>query len=144
MKGEPFGLQGEGPGAYVLHCDKGEWVPLMTAQEYVDIVQKKPVQIAPVPTRPTTTTTAVPAAPAITSMWMGGGPAEHLGEMTDRVIGTGFSGTTAVYVDGTSVWFEAVAGSESTALEIELPTATAGSVDIKVVTPHGTDTLVDS
>lgn len=55
--GEKFGLQGEGPNAYVLHCDKGEWVPLMTAQEYVDIVQKKPVQIKPLPTRPTTTTT---------------------------------------------------------------------------------------
>ena len=101
MKGEPFGLQGEGPGAYVLHCDKGEWVPLMTAQEYVDIVQKKPVQIAPVPTRPTTTTTITtipaPSAPTVTDANTGG-----TGGSTVTVTGTGFD--VRAFLDSEDRW----------------------------------------
>lgn len=90
--GEPFGLQGEGPGAYVLHCEKGEWVPLMTAQEYVDIVQKKPVQIAPLPTRPTTTTTTTTTTiPLAAPVVVDGGIETASSPWTGFAEGSGFS-----------------------------------------------------
>ena len=49
----PFGADSK----YVLVCENGKWKPIMTLDEYVRILQKKPVTIAPVPTEPPTTTT---------------------------------------------------------------------------------------
>ncbi|MCB1284345.1 MAG: IPT/TIG domain-containing protein [Microthrixaceae bacterium] len=52
--GDPWGTDGH----WVLYCDKGEWVPTMTAQEFVDISSGKNVTIGTLPTKPAPTTTS--------------------------------------------------------------------------------------
>lgn len=48
--GNPFGVD----DAYVLHCRDGEWVPIMTVEEYLRLRRgDQGVVIAPLPTRPT-------------------------------------------------------------------------------------------
>jgi hypothetical protein len=45
-------------GHYVLVCKDGAWQPVMTVDEFVRIRRGEHVVIGPLPTRPTTTTTA--------------------------------------------------------------------------------------
>jgi hypothetical protein len=48
--GNPFGVD----DTYVLHCRDGEWVPVMTVEEYLRLRGgERGFPIAPVPTRPT-------------------------------------------------------------------------------------------
>lgn len=54
-------------GTYVLECRNGEWVPLMTADEFVRASRGEEVTIAPVPTKPTSTADATSAATTTTT-----------------------------------------------------------------------------
>ena len=54
---DPWGTD----GTYVMLCHNGQWEPIMTVQEYLQIRQGKKITIAPVPTKPVPTTTT-PAA----------------------------------------------------------------------------------
>jgi hypothetical protein len=48
--GNPFGVD----DTYVLHCKDGEWVPIMTVEEYLRLRRgERGFTIAPLPTRPT-------------------------------------------------------------------------------------------
>jgi hypothetical protein len=66
-------------GTYVLECRDGEWVPVMTADEFVRASRGEEVTIAPVPTRPTDptaptaspTTTTTTTTTVVVDPWVG-------------------------------------------------------------------------
>lgn len=54
-------------GTYVLNCEGGTWVPLMTVDEFARLARGEKVSIAPLPKRPTTTTTTQPTTTTTTA-----------------------------------------------------------------------------
>jgi hypothetical protein len=52
--GDPTGTDGK----YVLVCENGEWTPIMTVQEFIEIARGGHPTIGPLPTKPTPTTTS--------------------------------------------------------------------------------------
>ena len=54
-------------GTYVLVCSNGRWTPIMTVDEYIRRSQGQDVPIAPLPSPPTTTTSAPTTVPTTTS-----------------------------------------------------------------------------
>lgn len=151
---DPWGTDGK----YVLGCKDGEWIPVMTVDEYIAIQQGKKVTIAPVPTRPTTTTTTTTAAPAttstttsttstttstipttqpaITGLNAAGGPVA--GGQTLSILGSGFTGVTAVTFDGVNVASFTIVDDEE--LSVVTPAGSAGAIDIVVTNPSGSAT----
>lgn len=52
----PDGNASGSDATYILRCEGGTWVPVMTIDEFVRLSRGQKVTIAPLPTRPTTTT----------------------------------------------------------------------------------------
>ncbi len=144
-------------GRWAMVCRNGEWVPVMSAEEFVRISRGEPnVVIGPLPKRaaPTTTTTTVastttstttsttaPApAPTLTSISPSAGPAA--GGATVTITGTNLTGATSVTVGGTAA--VGVVVNSATSLTVTTPAHAAGSVDVVVTTVGGTATLVDA
>ncbi|MEZ5322145.1 MAG: IPT/TIG domain-containing protein [Microthrixaceae bacterium] len=141
--GNPTGTDNQ----YVLVCKDGVWTPIMTVGEFAQLSQGKTVTIASLPTQPTTTTTTtaaptttstttttVPLAPpTVTGTADAEGPLAGGNEFT--VLGTNFTGTTGVTVDGTSATFVVVNNST---LTVTAPAHAAGPAAIIVTNADGT------
>jgi hypothetical protein len=144
-------------GRYAMTCQDGEWTPVMTAEEFVRISRGEAgVVIAPLPKRPTPSTTTSTTAPPVTttSTTLAPAPAPTITSVTPGVGAT--SGGTSVTITGTNfvgattVSFGGNPSSSFTILSNTMITAvtpstsTAGSVDVTVVTPGGSVTSEDA
>jgi hypothetical protein len=131
--GDPFGTD----GTYVLNCENGMWHPIMTVGEYLQILQHKPVTIAPLPQAPL----GVPLGPAPTLSKVTPDHGSPLGGTLVTLTGTGFNSYSIVnfgYHGGTG---ERVVNS--TTITVITPPGTVGT-PITVRNPDGkTSNLLD-
>ena len=137
-------------GRYALVCQDGEWIPVMTVDEFVRINGgEQNVVIAPLPKRPrpvtttttSTSTTAAPApAPTVAGLSTSAGPAA--GGTSVTITGTNLTGATSVTFGGTPA--TGVTVNSATSITATTPAHAAGAVDVAVATAGGTATLTGS
>jgi hypothetical protein len=115
--GDPFGTD----GTYVLNCENGMWHPIMTVGEYLQVLQHKPVTIAPLPQAPL----GIPIGPAPTLTTITPDVVSPLGGTLVTLRGTNFNSYTLVlfglhagmdetFVNSTTITIRAPAGTLGT------------------------------
>ena len=131
-------------GRYALVCQDGEWIPVMTVDEFVRMNSgEQNVKIGPLPTRPrpvsTTTTTTAPTT-TVTGLSPNTGTTD--GGTSVTITGRNLTGTTSVTFGGTPATSFTV--HSSTSITATAPAHAGGAVDVVVTTPAGTATLQGS